>query len=289
MKVHTTNHTHTYIQVHGIRVHYTKYGQGTPTLVFLHGSFLSMYSWRHVLEPLSNVYTIIALDRIAFGKTERPIPDTASSLNPYSPEAQADLTIAIMDKLNVEHAVLVGNSTGGTIALLTALRHPSRVQALCIIGGMVYSGYPVSEMPAWVRRIIPSSFGAFVVRSIIGRAYNAMIRSFWSVPTRMPPEVLNTYRSLLEMNNWDRAVWELIQATHHLHLDKQLASIQVPTLVLTGAHDKTVPLVQSLRLVKDMPQAGLIILPDCGHLPQEECPKSFIRALTRFLHTLTSP
>lgn len=289
MKVHSTNHTNTYIQVQGIRVHYTKYGQGNPTLVLLHGSFLSMYSWRHILEPLSNHYTIIALDRIAFGKTERPIPDTTTANNPYTPEAQADLTIAIMDKLHVERAVLIGNSTGGTIALLTALRHPARVQALGIVGGMVYSGYPVSDMPAWARRIIPGSFGAFVVRSIIGRAYNAMLRSFWSVPSRMPPEVLATYRSLLDMDNWDRAVWELIQATHHLHLDEQLASINIPTLVLTGAHDKTVPLAQSLRLVQDMPHAGLIILPDCGHLPQEECPESFIRALTRFLHTLTSP
>lgn len=278
-----------YAQINGLRVHYKVVGKGQPTFVLLHGSFLNAFSWRHVIEPLSRYGMVVVFDRIAFGETERPMLDRQAIAqddnNPYTPESQADLTIALMDHLAIDQAILVGNSTGGTLAILSALRYPQRVSAMVQVGGMVYSGYPVSEMPAAVKPRLPHSLGAGMVKNIIGRAYNAMLRSFWYQPETMPAEVLEHYRGLLAQPQWNRAVWQLIVATHHLHLDERLANIHIPTLVITGDKDRTVPVEQSIRLATEIPGAGLMVLPECGHLPQEECPCSFLQAMERFLQS----
>lgn len=273
-----------FVAVNGVRIHYKSTGQGEPVLLLLHGSFLSLYSWREVLPALGRVATVIAFDRPAFGLTARPIPATTRT-HPYSPEDQADLAIALLDQLRVSRAILVGNSTGGTIALLAALRHPSRVQALVLADAMVYSGYAVSEIPAWVRPALPvlRPLGVLLLRTVVSRALNTLIRSLWYDRSRVTPGILARYRVILQMENWDRALWELTCASHALDLETQLARVRVPVLVITGDQDRAVHTAESVRLADALPNTELVVIPNCGHLPQEECPERFVQAVTDFI------
>jgi len=109
-----------FAEVDGLTVHYKTAGEGQPILVLLHGFDASIFSWREVKEPLGKLGRVIAFDRPAFGLAARPIPGECQGDTPYSPEAQADLTVELMDHLGVEKAVLVGNSASGTISVLTA-------------------------------------------------------------------------------------------------------------------------------------------------------------------------
>jgi pimeloyl-ACP methyl ester carboxylesterase len=122
-----------FIEVDGMVVHYKIGGQGSPAILLLHGFGASVFSWREVMEPLSWYGMVVAFDRPAFGLTSRPMPEEWTGQNPYSPEAQSDLTVALMDKIGIEKAILIGHSAGGSIAVLTALRHPERVQALILV------------------------------------------------------------------------------------------------------------------------------------------------------------
>ncbi len=288
------------ITINGLDVAVEQAGPAGPAsssdeepLLLLHGSFLSIFSWREVLARLAAHRRVIAFDRAAFGETARPAVrhrwGQAVGPNPYTPEAQADLTVALMDALDVPHAVLVGNSAGGTIALLTALRHPQRVSALVLVGAMVYSGYPVSEMPRALRALIPKAVGAALVRTMIGRLHTTMMRTFWHRPQRITPDIWQGYRASLAHAAWPAAYWELIIATHRLYLAEHLGTIQVPALVVSGVEDHTVPTAQSIRLARDLPRAGLALLPDCGHLPHEECPHAFVLVLERFLAQIQQP
>ena len=54
-------------------------------------------------------------------------------------------------------------------------------------------------------------------------------------------------------------------------------------LVITGDDDRIVPTAESLQLAEDIPAAGLVVLPACGHVPQEECPDAFLEAVVPFL------
>ena len=276
-----------FLNVSGLRVHLKSAGQGEPVLVLLHGFGASVFSWREVMTPLAEAgYRVIAFDRPAYGLTSRPMPDEWSGTNPYSPEAQVDLTIALLDTLGVQRAVLVGNSAGGTLATLVALRHPERVQALVLVDAAIYVS---GGTPAWIRPLLQSPqmrrLGPLLVRSIATRGPQ-LIRTAWYDPSKITPEVLAGYTKPLQAENWDRALWEAILANPSGDLSGRLKEITLPVLVITGDSDTWVPTEQSLRLANELPNADLAVIPNCGHVPQEECPEPFLAAMLDFLTKL---
>ena len=275
-----------FVEVGGIAVHYKMAGSGEPVLILLHGFGASTFSWREVVGPLSEVGTVVAFDRPGFGLTERPMPGEWAGPNPYTPEAQAGLTVGLMDALGVERGILVGHSAGGTIALLTALTYPERVEALVLVDAAVYSG----GTPGWLRPILHTPqmrhLGPLLVRSIQNWGMD-LARSAWHDPEKLTPEIWEGYTRPLRAQNWDRALWELTLASHPL--DLRPAGVSVPVLVITGDDDRIVPTEQSIRLAGELPRAELRVIPDCGHIPQEECPGPFLQAVKAFLLPFRRP
>lgn len=273
-----------FIEVNGFKVHYRMAGSGKPLVVLLHGSFLSLRSWRLVFDELAKTTTVLAFDRPAFGYTSRPLPSKATGVS-YTPEAQSDLVIALMKKLGFSKAVLVGNSTGGTLALLTALRHPQHVEGVVLAGAMIYSGYATSEVPAFMKPAMKAMTPVFsrLMKFLITRLYDRNIRGFWHNKERLGDAVLAEFRSDLMHGNWSRAFWELFLETHHLQLEERLKTMSLPSLVITGEHDLTVKTEESIRLARELPCAELVVVPDCGHLPHEEQPEAFLVAVRKFL------
>jgi len=276
-----------FVEVQGLRIHYKVAGQGQPTLVLLHGFGASLFSWREVMAPLSRYGTVIAFDRPAFGLSSRPLPGEWSGENPYTVEAQADQTVALLDALGVEKAVLVGHSAGGTVAVLTALRHPERVQGLVLVAPAVYrTGVPTSGLLRFLLRTPQvRHLGPLLVRSIRNWG-TKMLDMAWHDPSRVTPEMMAGYTKPLQADNWDRALWEVTLASHPLDLAAQLGRIQVPTLVIAGDDDRIVPTADSVKVSGGISGAELVIVPACGHLPQEEQPQAFLQALEPFLGKL---
>lgn len=275
-----------FIYVNELNVHYKKRGEGQPVFILLHGFGASLFSWREVIDPLAVYGTVIAYDRPAFGLTERPLQWQGQ--NPYTPEAQTALVIGLMDQLGVKKAILVGNSAGGTIAMQTALTHPERVQALILVSPAVYSG---GGAPSWVRPLLKTPqmrrLGLLFIRQIQTRGVE-LIYTAWHDPSRITPEILEGYQKPLRAENWDRALWELTLASHESDLPERLTELNLPVLVVTGDDDRIVPTEQSIRLAQELPNAVLVVIPRCGHLPQEECPEPFLQAVAEFLQTSVS-
>jgi pimeloyl-ACP methyl ester carboxylesterase len=275
-----------FAEVDGLEVHYKVDGEGVPALVLLHGFAASAFSWRKVAEPLGELGSVIAFDRPAFGLTERPLPDEGNGQNPYSPEAQSDLTVALMDELGVDKAVLVGHSAGGTIAALTALRHPERVEALVLEDAAIYRQ---GGTPSWLRPMLLAPqmrrLGPVLVRSIATWG-EGVIEAAWDDPEKITVELLSGYKKPLRAENWDRALWEFTLASHPLALGARLQEITVPVLVITGDNDRIVPTAESERLAEGLPHAELVVIPRCGHVPHEECPGQFLDAVTDLVGSL---
>src|SRR4030042_6839219 len=124
-------------------------GEGEPLFVLLHGFAASLYSWQAVMEPVSQSGSAIAYDRTGFGLTERPLDWQGQ--NPYGPQAQIDLLLGLLDHFDLQEAILVGNSAGGTVAMQFALAHPERVRALVLVDPAVYTSVGV---PQWVRPLL---------------------------------------------------------------------------------------------------------------------------------------
>jgi len=270
-----------FIEVNGITVHYKMAGSGRPAFILLHGFAASTFSWREVIGPMSEWGTVVAFDRPGFGLTERPLQWTGRS--PYSPESQSDLTVGLMDALGIERAVLVGNSAGGTLAILTALTYPERVEALVLVDPAVY----VRGMtPAWLRPFLNTPqmrhLGPLLARQIQDWGVD-FARSAWHDPEKLTPEIWEGYTKPLRAENWDRALWEVTRASRPLGLETRLGEVRVPVLVITGDDDRIVPTQQSVRLAGEIPGAQLVVIPECGHVPQEECPGPFLEAVEAFL------
>ncbi|MCX7839758.1 MAG: alpha/beta hydrolase [Anaerolineae bacterium] len=275
-----------FIVVNGIKVHYKMLGQGEPKFVLMHGFAASVFSWREVMRPFAERGTVMAYDRPAFGLTARPMPGEWSGTNPYSIDAQVDLAIGMMDTLGMPRAILVGNSAGGTVAALTALRHPTRVRALILVSPAIFIG---GGSAPWYQPLMTTPQGRRIGQLVARQIRNWGIefaKSAWHDPSKLTPEIWEGYAKPLRAENWDRALWEFTAASRPTDLRQRLSELTMPTLVITGDDDRIVPTEQSVRLARQLPNAQLVVIPSCGHIPQEECPEAFMRAVNEFLNRL---
>jgi pimeloyl-ACP methyl ester carboxylesterase len=275
-----------FIIINDIQIHYKIVGTGEPVFILLHGFASNLFSWRNVMNPLSKMGTVIAFDRTGFGLSDRPMAGDWSGQNPYSPEYASDLVPALMDKLGISKAMLVGNSAGGSISVLTTLRHPERVRALVLVDAAIYSGRGV---PRWIKPIMKSPqinhLGPLVSRIFMSRG-NQLIKLAWHDPSKATVEVLEGYRKSINIKNWDRALWEFTLASHPINFPARLGEIQAPVLVIAGDDDRIVPTNESIKLSHDLSNSRLVIIPQCGHVPQEECPDEFITAIENYVTEL---
>ncbi len=271
-----------FIEVNGLKVHYKQAGTEKRAIILLHGFGASLYSWHAVMQPLSQYGTVIAYDRPAFGLTERPMPGEWSGESPYSGASQVKLLIGLMDRLGIERAVLVGNSAGGTVAALTALEHPERVEGLILVdpalGGNGTAG--------WMRLLMGTPqvdhLGVLVARQLASSG-DDIIRTAWHDPSKITDETIAGYHIPLKVENWDRAIWEFAKASQGSDLASRLKDIHTRTLIITGDDDRIVPTAQTIAFAPQFPNGRLVIIKDAGHLPHEERPEEFMRVMADFL------
>ncbi|MBK1718844.1 alpha/beta fold hydrolase [Thiocystis violacea] len=274
-----------FLEVNGFRIHYKRRGSGPTLILLLHGSFLSLKSWSQVVEALAGQATVVAFDRPVCGLTSRPL-SSGRGPSPYSAESQSDLVATLIPALGFERAVLVGHSTGGTVSLMTALRHPERVQGLVLVGAMIYSGYATSQVPAPMLAVMKALKPAFtrLMGFMIKRLYEPAIRKFWYRQECLSDAKIAELKRDFMHGPWDKAFFELFLASHKLDLDGRLGGLSLPTLVVTGEHDRAVKPEESRRLAQAIPGAALRVIPDAGHLPHEERPEAFLAETRDFLN-----
>jgi len=275
-----------FVTIDGLDVHYKTSGQGEPVLLLLHGFASNTFTWREVMGSLSEIGTVVAFDRPSSGLTERPLAGEWEGSNPYTRDAQADLTVATMEAVGAEDAVLVGNSAGGTIAALTALRHPERARALVLVDAAIYDG---GGAPSWVRPLLQTPqmrrLGPLVAR-VLRNQGERLLGLAWHDPSRITADIERGYAAGYMVDDWDKALWEFTLASSATDLSDRLDELTLPVLVITGDDDRIVPTDLSIRLAGELPNAQLVVIDSCGHVPQEECPEAFLEAVTGFVRSL---
>jgi len=276
-----------FIDINNVTVHYKDTGAGDLTFILLHGFGASAFSWHVVMQPFSAYGRVIAYDRPAFGLTERPMPGEWTGESPYSTVANVELLLGLMDALNVNQAILVGNSAGGSVSVAFALKYPERVRALILVDPAL--GEFGGRFPAWVLPLMAAPqmrhVGPLLVRSI-AQTGNDTILQAWHDPNLVTTETIEGYRKPLKTYNWDRALYEFTIASRPLGLNARFTELKMPVIVIAGDDDRIIPTEYSVQASKDIPGSQLVILPACGHVPHEECPVAFMKAVTGFLETL---
>lgn len=275
-------------RVGDVDIHYVEAGSAEAPLpiVLLHGFGASTFSWRQQLTLLGDRGRTVAFDRPAFGLTSRPMPEEWTGDSPYSLQANADQTVALMDELGIDKALLIGHSAGASVAVLVAAQHPDRVAGLVLEAPAVYSQH---ETPSVVRGLLHTPqarrLGPLLVRRIAGPGSDDFIRSAFYDSTVVTAGVLAGYRLPLKASDWDRALWEFSIAPQ-TDVAAVLNGVKAPTLVIAGTQDAIVPLPDSRRVASALPSARLVEFEKTGHIPHEERPAQFANEVFRFLDEL---
>jgi len=157
------------------------------------------------------------------------------------------------------------------------------VTSLILVDPAVYAG---GGAPAWVRPLLGTPqmrhLGPLAARQLQAQG-TEFIKTAWHDPSKITPEIFEGYQKPLKVNDWDKALWELTISSSESGLAERVTEFNLPVLVITGDDDRIVPTEQSVRLAGEIPNAQLVVIPQCGHLPHEECPDEFIQVVTDFL------
>ncbi len=253
-------------------------GTVDPPIVFVHGFLSSSATWKNVLAPIAVGHAVIAVDLPGSGFSDRPWPYD------YSAGGQAAALLRFLDARGIRRAVLVGNSLGGAVCLIAAAARPERVSALVLVD----SAFPGVTIPMGFRSLRTPLLGdmqmEFLIRPVM--AYTLRHR-LYARAERVTEETVSDWWDPVPVPGTRRAALAFVRTSERGYGDL-LGKIRMPTLVLWGKGDQLLPSSDGFRLASEIPGASLVLLPDAGHLPQEETPKEFARAVGGFLRGLAA-
>ena len=257
----------------GIGTNYHDVGSGRP-VVLIHGSgpgVTGWANWRLTLPELARHFRAIAPDMAGFGYTERPAGIR------YDLDTWVGHAIGFLDALDLEQVDLVGNSFGGALSLALAIRHPSRVRRLVLMGAAGVR-FELTEGLDRVWGYTPSvenmrslldifAYDRTLVSDDLARMrYEASIR----------PGVQEAYAAMFPA---PRQRWIEALASD----EGDIAALPHETLVFHGRDDRVIPLTNSLRFLELIPRAELHVFGRCGHWTQIEHAARFSRLVIEFL------
>ncbi len=248
-------------------------GSPDPTLLFVHGFLSSSATWKRVLAPIAAGHAAIAVDLPGAGFSDRPWPYD------YSVGGEAGALLRFLDVRGIRRAVLVGNSLGGAVCLVVAAARPDRVSALVLVD----SAFPGIPIPWGFRSLRTPVLGdlqmEFLIRPVV--AYTLRHR-LYARAERATEETVSDWWDPIPVPGTRRAALGFVRTSERGY-ENLLTKIRAPTLVLWGKDDRLLPSSDGFRLASEIPGATLVVLPGAGHLPQEEAPEAFARAVGVFL------
>jgi pimeloyl-ACP methyl ester carboxylesterase len=116
-----------YLELDGSRIYYEQGGSG-PVIVLLHDGLIHAIAWDGLWDSLCATHRVIRYDRRGYGRSDAPT----------KPFSSTDDLFKLLNHLEVQHAIIVGSSSGGALAIDFALEHPKMVDGLFLIGPVVH-------------------------------------------------------------------------------------------------------------------------------------------------------
>ena len=253
-------------QVSGI--HYRDEGSEEATVfVLLHGSGSSLHTWEPMVNALKDSFRLVSIDQHGHGLTG------AHPESDYSSKARVRAVLEVLDELNIQSAIWVGNSMGGGVAWRAALMNPERVSGLVLIdpaGAQTdepmkpYIGARIAQ--TWLgQQILPWATPRFLVAS--------SLRESVADPDFATDEMIDRYWELLRYPGNREAMVQTFIQPRESHLWHKLGTVRTPTLILWGEQDHIIPVSHAEAFAGRIEQSEVIVYPQAGHLPMEEMPQ----------------
>ncbi|WP_166906118.1 alpha/beta fold hydrolase [Mycobacterium sp. DL440] len=263
-----------------------EYGDGRP-VVLLHGLVANGLVWRHVVDGIGGGIRGIAPD-LALGSHTPAVPGADLTL-----PGLARTVVDLLDALDIEQAVLVGNGYGGDIAQVVAACHPQRVEALVLVATNAFDSDP---WPVKVLSKLASLPGAGPVQSkLIGLKPVQRLRITYGGATKRPipadimAEYLRPLRNDPLVRNDFRRFLSGLSPAYLAEYSPRLAGYDRPALVVWPREERYFPAEGASRLAQTLPQATLKFIDDSYAWVPEDNPAPLVSLLGEFLRRLDHP
>lgn len=247
-------------RVTGMDIRIDRMGEGR-TLVVLNGLLGLNQHWFPMLAPLT--------DRVEAMLIQPPILEMRGK--GATVPGVASLVISVLESVLEGPAMIMGNSLGGHIALRIAHARPDLVSSLVLIGssGLLERGFEKgvrhTPNPDWIY---------------------TKVRELFYKEESMLPGMVEMVHTELSRRPAARAFVKLGRSAKDDHLGSILGEIDVPTQLIWGRQDIVTPPSVAEEFARDLPDARLTWLDECGHAPHIELPQCVREILVDFLEHL---
>ncbi|RPA69213.1 alpha/beta hydrolase [Cyclobacteriaceae bacterium YHN15] len=274
-----------FMNVEGINMHIKVKGSGEP-IFLIHGSFSSLHTWEEWEKELSQYFMTISMDLPGHGLTG-PDEKLRYGITDYS-----NLVLSIADQLGIPEFHIAGNSMGGGVALKLASDHPDRVLSLNLIDT---SGAPGRVRDAAKDNKSQSyNSGAFIFKVAQNPIFNKLLLKCtpkwvfrWNMnqvyhdDSKITDEQVARYYHLLRREGNRKATIDRLTTRKPYEID--FSKLNMPVLIMWGAHDAWIPLDNAKRLEEAIPGSILKVYNNAGHVPMEEIPTDTVLDYLSFL------
>lgn len=264
----------TFVSVLGLRVRVRESGRSeAPAVILLHGFGASLDTWDKWASSLLADFRVIRFDLPGAGLTG------ADPTGNYSDVRGMQVLTALMDKLRIPRATLVGHSMGGRLAWRYAADNPGRVDKLVLVSpdGFASEGFDYGkapEVPATFK-LMPYFFPKFMVRMSLEPAY--------ANSSFLTDELISRYYDLMLAPGVRKAMIAKLEQSILPDPIPLLKRIEAPTLLIWGDKDAMIPIANAADYVRTLVKSTLITVPGVGHLAHEEASDATIVAVKEFL------
>jgi len=256
-----------------LKLHYNDAGQGSETVVMLHGSGPGASGWanfnRNVGAFVDAGYRVVLLDCPGWSKSDTIVNTGSRS------ELNARSLKALLDALGLDRVHIVGNSMGGHSAVAFALLYPQQVGKLVLMGGGTGGPSQFVPMPTEGIKLLQLLYREPTLENL-KRMLNVFVYDASSLTEElMQARLANILARRDHLENFVKSL--AANPKQFTDYGPRLGEIAAPALVIWGRDDRFVPLDVGLRLVWGMQNAEMHVFSRCGHWAQWEHAEKFNR------------
>ncbi|MCS7206040.1 MAG: alpha/beta hydrolase [Leptospiraceae bacterium] len=247
----------------------------TP-IVFIHGFSSNVHTWELIFSDTQLSNPMVAIDLLGFGFSDKPNIT-------YDRKLYVDQIHSLLEFYHFDKVILVGNSMGGEISLRYTLNHPEKVSKLVLIcsAGLI-EGFDAPKIIKYPMVVLLRSTN-FLFRNRYSIKF--FLSDAFYDKTKVDKRKIDLYTlPLRTKNGYEAHIGLFLSSYQPISLDS-LQKIQIPVLIIWGEHDRWIPLEHAYLFYQNLPRAQLVILPEVGHLPQEEDPGVVIFYLKEFINS----
>lgn len=250
----------------GVRIAYDVRGSGDTTLVFVHGWASERGAWREQADYFAQNYRVVTLDLAAHGQSK------AGRRKVWTLSGLADDVSAVVQKLKLKHAILVGHSMGGPVSLLAAARLPA-VKAVILVDSVHNADNKMTREQA-------DGFAGLFEKDFRG-TITPMIRGMLPAGSPLADEVIG---HAVKTN--PAILTALIRDYPNLDYAAMLRALKIPVRAINAAPRTAADPATNLAVNRKYGDFDATVLPGPGHLLMLERPGEFNAILREWLDVL---